>query len=105
MPIRFWDNVKCQANTHYPISKFLKSSNAMNLLDVLIYSIFCMNERKMIMLSIDGKRKQKAEKKKKIESITGQIFYVIWQIQEVKFRIDALEKQTTSSYDKAENLG
>ena len=77
----------------------------MNLLDVLIYSIFCMNERKMIMLSIDGKKKQKAEKKKKIESITGQIFYVIWQIQEVKFRIDALEKQTTSSYDTAENLG
>ena len=77
----------------------------MNLLDVLIYSIFCMNERKMIILSIDGKKKQKAEKKKKIESITGQIFYVIWQIQEVKFRIDALEKQTTSSYDKAENLG
>ena len=51
------------------------------------------------------KEKTKSWEEKKIESITGQIFYVIWQIQEVKFRIDALEKQTISSYDKAENLG
>ena len=98
-----FDNVKCQANTHYPALKFLKSPNAGNLLDVFIDAISCMNGRKMIMLSIDGKEKHKADKENKIESITGQICYGIWQIQEVKYTTDALEKQNTFAYDKAKN--
>ena len=39
------------------------------------------------------------------KSITGQICYAIWQIQEVKCTVDALEKQTTSAYNKAKNSG
>ena len=40
---------------------------------------------------------------KKIESITWQILDIIWQIQEMKSTIDALEKHATSAYDKAED--
>ena len=92
-------------NTHYHALKFLKSPKAGNLLDVLIDAISCMNGRKMIMLFIGRKEKQKTQKENKIKSITGQICYAIWQMQEVKSTIDALEKQTTSAYNKAKNSG
>ena len=46
------------------------------------------------MLSADGKEKKKAEK---------QIHEIIWQIQEVKSKIDAYEKRATSASVKAED--
>ena len=67
MHIRIWNIVKCQVNTLYSAPKLLKSPNALNLLDVLLDAISCMNGKKMIMLSIDGKEKQKAEMGKKIK--------------------------------------
>ena len=54
-------------NTHYPALKVLKSPKAGNLLDVLIDAICCMNGRKMIMLFIDRKEKQKTEKEKALQ--------------------------------------
>ena len=75
------------------------------MLEVLLDAISYMNGRKMIMLSMGRKGKQKAERKKKIESITGQIHDVIWKIQEVKSTLDALEKRAASAYDKAEDSG
>ena len=54
--IRIWDCVKCQASTRYPTSKFLKSTHAENLLNVLIDAISCMNGRKIIMKK-NGKEK------------------------------------------------
>ena len=73
--IRIWDSVKCQANTRYFTSNFLKGPNAENLLDVLLDAISCMNERKMIILSMD--EKQKADKKNKIQIVAGEIHDVI----------------------------
>ena len=67
MHIRIWNIVKCQVNTLYSASKLLKSPNTLNLLDVLLDAISCMNGKKMIMLSINGKEKQKAEMGKKIQ--------------------------------------
>ena len=52
---------------------------------------------------MDRKGKQKAEKEKKIESITVQIHDVVWRIHEVKSTINALEKQATSHYDLAKD--
>lgn len=66
MHITIWDAVKWQANTCYTISKFLKSPNSINLLNVLLDAISCMNGKEMIILSMDGKEKQKAEEENKL---------------------------------------
>ena len=65
MNIKIWDSMNCQVNTCYPTLKLLKCPNTENLLDVILNAISCMNERKIFMLSMDGKEKQKAKKRKK----------------------------------------
>ena len=60
--IKILDCLKCLTHTRYPISKFLKSSHAENLLHVLLNAISCTNGRKIIILSTDGKEKEKGEK-------------------------------------------